>query len=116
MPRSPTAFLARIAAALVLATFGGAFTVTRALAADQGDDVSKLFSFGGACVACELSGRKLPEAHFVGANFRGATLTGVNFSGAEMDRAVGLTQRQLDGACGDATTTLPRGLRIPTCG
>jgi hypothetical protein len=28
---------------------------------------------------------------------------------------VGLTQRQLDGACGDETTTLPRGLRIPRC-
>jgi len=32
-----------------------------------------------------------------------------------MDRAVGLTQRQLDQACGDETTRLPAGLRIPRC-
>jgi hypothetical protein len=33
-----------------------------------------------------------------------------------MDRAVGLTQSQLNEACGDEATTLPRGLRLRTCG
>ena len=97
MPRSPTAFLARIAATLLLASFGGALGATRAFALDQGDDVSRLFSFGGACVSCELSGRKLPDAHFVGANFssammvasdlRGAWFVGANFSKANLARA-----------------------------
>jgi hypothetical protein len=32
-----------------------------------------------------------------------------------MDRATGLTQAQLNAACGDATTRLPRGLRIKGC-
>ena len=46
---------------------------------------------------------------------RGATLAGANVSGAEMDRAVGLTQAQLNRACGDADTRLPRGLSVPRC-
>ena len=97
LPRSPTAFLARVAATLLLASFGGALGATRAFALDQGDDVSRLFSFGGACVSCELSGRKLPDAHFVGANFssammvasdlRGAWFVGANFSKANLARA-----------------------------
>ena len=32
-----------------------------------------------------------------------------------MDKAVGLTQSQLNTACGDEKTTLPRGLHIPAC-
>jgi uncharacterized protein YjbI with pentapeptide repeats len=50
-----------------------------------------------------------------GANFSGARLTGTNFSGAEMGRARGLSQGQLNGACGDGATELPAGLRIPAC-
>ena len=62
----------------------------------------------------------LTNANFVGAylehaNFSGATLNGVNFSGAEMSSATGLTQRQLDTTCGDRSTQLPHGLRIPVC-
>jgi uncharacterized protein YjbI with pentapeptide repeats len=102
LPRSPTAFLAQMAAAFVLATLGGAATVTRAWAVDQGDDVSRLFSFGGACVACELSGRKLPDAHFVGANFSGSVLVASNlegawFIGANFSKA-NLTRADLRGA------------------
>ena len=44
-----------------------------------------------------------------------ANLEGANFSGAEMDRAQGLTQSQLNRACGDASTRLPPGLRLPPC-
>ena len=40
---------------------------------------------------------------------------GANFGGAEMGRARGLTQAQLNGACGDETTELPRGLRLRGC-
>ena len=68
----------------------------------------------------DFAGANLTNANFVGAylehaNFRGAILDGVNFSGAEMSTAVGLTQRQLDRTCGDRTTELPHGLRIPVC-
>ena len=54
-------------------------------------------------------------AFLQGADFHGATLTGVNFSGAEMDKAIGLSQGQLNGACGDPSTTLPKGLHLPVC-
>ena len=40
---------------------------------------------------------------------------GANVSGAELDGARGLTQAQLDKACGDRATRLPHGLRIPAC-
>ena len=69
-------------------------------------------SFAGA----NMTNASFVGAYLEGANFRGANLTGVNFSGAEMDRAVGLTQGQLNQACGDESTTLPRGLRLRSCG
>ena len=86
-----------------------------------GADLRDVNAYGAVFTGVSFAGANMTNASFVGtylegANFRGATLTGVNFSGAEMDRAVGLTQRQLDGACGDGATTLPPGLRIPTCG
>jgi uncharacterized protein YjbI with pentapeptide repeats len=67
-----------------------------------------------------FSGTNLTHASFVGAaleeaNFKGAHLTGVNFSGAEMSTARGLTQTQLNQACGDDSTQLPRGLMIFGC-
>ncbi|MGA9659832.1 MAG: pentapeptide repeat-containing protein [Asticcacaulis sp.] len=67
-----------------------------------------------------FSRANLTNANFVGAylehaNFRGANLSGVNFSGAEMSTATGLTQRQMDQACGDKATELPAGIRIPVC-
>jgi uncharacterized protein YjbI with pentapeptide repeats len=72
--------------------------------------------FSGA----DFRGADLSQAVFVGAylgaaDFTRATLAGANFSGAEMDAARGLTQAQLDAACGDDATTLPAGLTIPRC-
>ncbi|MEZ6023475.1 MAG: pentapeptide repeat-containing protein [Hyphomonadaceae bacterium] len=63
-----------------------------------------------------LDGAQLVGAHFGGARFEGARMAGANLSGAELAEAVGLTQEQLNTACGDATTTLPAGLTVPTCG
>ena len=68
-------------------------------------------NFAGA----DLTNASYVGTHLDGANFRGARLTGANFSGAEMARAVGLSQAQLNQACGDAATRLPGGLRIPPC-
>jgi uncharacterized protein YjbI with pentapeptide repeats len=63
-----------------------------------------------------LEGATLVGGYFGYANFDGAVLTGANLSGAELADARGVTQTQLNTACGDATTTLPSGLTISTCG
>ena len=44
-----------------------------------------------------------------------ASLVGTDFSGADLSLVTGLTQKQLDAACGDAKTKLPEGLTILTC-
>lgn len=62
-----------------------------------------------------LEGATLVGGHFGGARFSGAVLTGANLSGAELADAIGLTQAQLNTACGDATTALPAGLTVPAC-
>jgi uncharacterized protein YjbI with pentapeptide repeats len=74
-------------------------------------------------------------ANFTGASFRGADLTGANLGysnlsnadltgarlditsikGADLSTAKGLTQGQIDLACGDAQTKLPPGLHVNTC-
>jgi uncharacterized protein YjbI with pentapeptide repeats len=74
-------------------------------------------------------------ANFTGVSFRGTELSGANLAGAKMDGAdltgagtsiksflgtdlrhvKGLTQKQLDVACGDGKTLLPTGLHVHTC-
>ena len=85
-----------------------------------GGDLRDLNAYGAVFGAADFAGADLTNATLVGtflegADFRGARLTGANFSGAEMGRAKGLTQRQLDQACGDAATVAPRGLRLAPC-
>ena len=85
-----------------------------------GSDLRDVNAYGGVFGGSNFAGANLANASLVGtylqgANFRGAHLAGANFSGAEMDRAVGLTQGQLAEACGDAATTAPAGLRLPAC-
>lgn len=85
-----------------------------------GADLSVSNAFGGRFTRANFAGANLENASFVGAylgysNFAGAKLTGANFSGAEMVGARGLSQNQLNTACGDAQTLLPRGLSIPRC-
>jgi uncharacterized protein YjbI with pentapeptide repeats len=62
-----------------------------------------------------LEGATMVGGYFGYARFGGAALTGANLSGAELTGATGLTQQQLNTACGDATTTLPAGMTIPRC-
>lgn len=74
----------------------------------------------GRFTGARFNGARLENANFVGAylggaSFAGANLSGANFAGAEMETARGLTQAQLDTACGDATTRLPAGFTIPVC-
>ena len=80
-----------------MASFGATLAATHAWAADDGEDTARLLSFGGMCLNCELSGRKLPEAKFIGANFSGASMVGSdlhgsaffgsNFAGADLAKA-----------------------------
>ena len=86
----------------------------------RGADLRDINGYGALFTGADMADANLTNATFVGsymqgANLRGAILDGANFSGAEMDKAQGLSQRQLDRACGDDTTTLPRGLRVPAC-
>lgn len=80
--------------------------------------VSNLFGarFTGAnFLDANLSRSILVGAHFGGANLSGANLAQANLSGAELDAARGLTQAQLNTACGDPYTRLPEGLTVPMC-
>lgn len=85
-----------------------------------GGDLRDVNAYGGVFGGASFARANLTNASFVGAflegaNFAGANLTGANFSGAEMDRVSGLSQGQLNRACGDGSTRLPRGLSIPGC-
>ena len=86
----------------------------------SGADMRDVEAYGGAFSTSNFSRADLTNASFVGtflegSNFTGATLAGTNFSGAQMARATGLTQSQLNRACGDAMTTPPGSLHIPAC-
>lgn len=62
-----------------------------------------------------LAGATLVGTYLGGARFAGARLDGANLSGAELATASGLTQEQLNTACGDVRTILPSALTIPSC-
>jgi len=63
----------------------------------------------------ELSGANLAGAKLDGADLTGATTSITSFLGTDLRHVKGLTQGQLDVACGDATTKLPPGLHVHTC-
>lgn len=76
--------------------------------------------FGGRFTGADFSSANLDQAvlvggYFGGANFEGASLEGANLSGGNFSSARGLTQAQLDAACGDASTRLPAGLHVRSC-
>jgi uncharacterized protein YjbI with pentapeptide repeats len=63
----------------------------------------------------ELSGANLAGAKLNGADLTGAKTSITSFLGTDLTHVRGLTQAQLDVACGDATTKLPPGLHVHTC-
>jgi uncharacterized protein YjbI with pentapeptide repeats len=86
----------------------------------SGADLRDVNAYGALFTSANFTGADLTNATLVGAYLQGAkmsgaNLSGANFSGAEMDRASGLTQSQLNKACGDDSTRLPGGMRIPSC-
>ncbi|MDR3527858.1 MAG: pentapeptide repeat-containing protein [Rhizomicrobium sp.] len=68
-------------------------------------------SFRGA----DLSGANLADSKLDDADLTGAILVITSIKGTDFSRAKGLTQAQLDGACGDAKTRLPAGLTVRVC-
>ena len=70
---------------------------------------------GASFRGTDLSGANLAHAKLDGADFSGALLTITSFKGTDLSRAKGLTQKQLDQACGDAATISPAGLHVKTC-
>lgn len=54
-----------------------------------------------------LQGANLQWANLAGANLAGADLAGANLAGANLGSLKGLSQKQLDNACGDEKTNLP---------
>ncbi|MGQ0741744.1 MAG: pentapeptide repeat-containing protein [Alphaproteobacteria bacterium] len=106
----------------------------------KGADLSNQCVKGGDLRGANFEGAKAPymcmsHANFAGANFRNADLTGANLGhsdltgadltgavlditnirGADLSRSFGLTQFQLDMACGDTTTNVPAGLAARSC-
>ena len=79
---------------------------------------------GASLWGTDLRGANLQGAHLAGAAFRGAMFGPgsadpinheTDLRGADLTRAFGLTQKQLDQACGDEKTYLPKGLTIKLC-
>jgi uncharacterized protein YjbI with pentapeptide repeats len=72
--------------------------------------------FSGASFRnADLSGANLAHAKVDGADFTGADLTITGLQGTDLKQAKGLTQKQLDQACGDGATIAPAGLAVKPC-
>jgi hypothetical protein len=69
---------------------------------------------GASFEAANLSRVELSKARFAGPiNFAGAFLYLTRIEGIDLSAAQGLIQPQVDQACGDEGTVLPRGLKAP---
>ena len=108
-----------------------------------GADLTKAELARANLASTDLSGANMEKAEFQRATLEGATLTGANLTGADLARtnlakaklggarmaqarlfltrlegvdlsgALGLSQSQLDSACGNSQTRLPTGLKAP---
>lgn len=86
-----------------------------------GADLTRMKLIEARCEDADFENAVLTRANaqratFARANFTRAQLNDADFSGADLRQARGLTQAQLNQACGDRETRLPRGLRLPLCG
>jgi uncharacterized protein YjbI with pentapeptide repeats len=63
----------------------------------------------------DLSGANLAHAKLDDADLSGARLTIASIRAADLSHAKGLTQAQLDQACGDSETRLPAHLHVRIC-
>jgi uncharacterized protein YjbI with pentapeptide repeats len=73
--------------------------------------------FGGASLRqADVRGADFRRANFSNADVSRANFDRANIAGADLRSAEGLTQAQLDRACGDAATRVPRGMQVRRCG
>ena len=73
-------------------------------------------NFSGASFrGTNLSGANLAHADLDGANLTGADMTVTSLKGTDLTHVLGLTQKQLDAACGDGETKVPAGLSVRFC-
>ena len=63
----------------------------------------------------DLSGANLANSNMNGADLTGAVLNITSIKGTNLAHAKGLTQKQLDAACGDAETKVPSGMTVKLC-
>ncbi len=63
----------------------------------------------------DLSGANLAHAVLDGADLTGAELSITSLKGTDLTHVKGLTQHQLDEACGDAGTKVPTGMKVKFC-
>jgi uncharacterized protein YjbI with pentapeptide repeats len=63
----------------------------------------------------DLTGANLAHAILTDADMTGATLDIVSLKGTDLSSVRGLTQAQVDRACGDSETKLPSGLVAKSC-
>lgn len=62
-----------------------------------------------------LDAANLASAKLDGADMTGARTRITSFLGTDLTRVKGLTQSQLDAACGDAKTKVPAGMKVHFC-
>ncbi|MEI9885208.1 MAG: pentapeptide repeat-containing protein [Rhizomicrobium sp.] len=63
----------------------------------------------------DLSGANLAHARLDGADLSGAIMDITSIKGTDLSKTLGLTQKQLDQACGDAETRAPASLKVHCC-
>ena len=62
-----------------------------------------------------LDAANLGSAKLDGADITGARTHITSFAGTDLTRVKGLTQSQLDAACGDTKTKVPAGMKVHFC-
>jgi uncharacterized protein YjbI with pentapeptide repeats len=86
----------------------------------HGANMSIVNAFGIRAEDADFSGVDFEDAALVGgwfgrSKFDNARLNNANISGSDFSSATGLTQTQLNAACGDDATRLPKGLTVAAC-
>jgi uncharacterized protein YjbI with pentapeptide repeats len=81
----------------------------------SGADLRKADLSGAVLSEADLSGADLSEADLSGADLSEADLSEADLRRADLSEAKNLTQTQLNKACGNEKTIIPRGLIINTC-
>ena len=76
----------------------------------DGANLQRAILRGAVLTGADLGGANLARANLQDADLRRTNLSGTNLRGVK-----GLTPKQLDGACGDKRSRLPRNLSVPLC-